>query len=689
MRTKVIDDTTGGLSLRDAELPKDNQFEVLKNFSYDQDKRLKTRKGIAQYFDNIPDTVLTLDACDATTGWSVADDATTLATGTAIRGANSLSFTIDVSNSGDDFATLEKSTISADITSTKGFLGFWFFPPSGFNTDLTDVKVRLGSDSSNYYEWTLGTLTEAKNNYIKLNYDDATETGTVTDATITYFRLRVTYTGSYTDKTGVLVDNIVSYSGTYTEPVQGYFFVKDYANDTVITIATAGENSFHWNPIGEGWDVIDTGLTKFETATGKTTQRTRWEYFAFNGSGTLEVGMCNGVDNYRKWDGTTITEYGAQPKVRYFIVQNDRIFSGGADSAPITLYYTNAAPANVNTLDTNDVDVGTEDSGRINTLFELGQILLVGKDLSIFAIDVDAPSALPIDPDSGMFSQRATRNVENAILYQSKSGIDNLKQREGTSGAPALASKAYSDDLQNRLQLITDNQRNANCGFYIQDQNNYFFSFDSTNDNKPDTTFIYSSLTASWSEYVYPAFYQYGQYIDTDNTVINLAMSANAGQIYQIETGFDDLSGAISYEFRTKEWNMNDPGTWKDWKYVDIFGLKNKGSTFDLEVIVEGSIVYTATLDDTFITDSATAVSAIGDDPIGDEAIGGGGSSTSTSDLDLFSYRIRLGGDIFAAGRTIQIRGTGNDIPTSLTVDRFQIGFDDNTIDIIPTANFA
>jgi hypothetical protein len=691
MKTKVINDTTGGLSLRDSELLDDNQFQVLKNFYYDQDKRLRTRKGIAQYFDDVPDAAVTIDACNATTGWSVSDDGANLLQGTAIRGTNSLEFDVDVSASGGDLATLTKSTITANITTTKGYLGLWLKVPTGFNTNLTAVKIRLGSDSSNYYEWTLGTLTENENVFIKLDYSDATTTGTPADAAITYFRWQATYGGAYLDQNNVLIDSIISYSATSLEPIQGYYFVYDTNNEQKITVAVAGTNMFHWNKTG--WDQIDSGLTKFETAEGKTTHRTRWGFFAYNGSGTLEVGEGNGIDDYRTWNGTVITTHGAQPKCKYFVVVSDRIFSSGDPNAPIVTYYTGAAPANAQTLNTNDVDVGTEFDGDVNGLYFLGEIILAGKSGKTYYVDVDNTIAQPIDTQNGLFSNRVTSVVGNAILYQTKDGIDNLRQKEGTTGAQAIESNSYSSDLQERFALITDNQKNANCGFYDININNYYFSFDASNDNKPDTTFVFSSLVGQknkgWSEYTYPAIYQYGIYIDDDNNEIPLICSANAGQIYQIETGFDDLGGAIEYEFITKDYHMGDPAIWKDWKAVDIFGLKNKGSEMTIEIIVDDDIVYTATLDDTYIEDVTEGVVAIGDEPIGDEAIGGGAATSSTSEIDLFRYRIRLGGDIFAAGRTLRIRGVGNTNPTVLTLDRFQITFDDNTYDIYPNCNYA
>lgn len=687
MPISVIDNLTGGLSKRDAQLLKDNQFEDLKNWYYNQDKRLQSRRGISQYFPVVPDTVVLIDALNATTGWSASDDADTLATGTAIRGTFALQFNVNVAASGNDFATVEKSTLAADISSAKGYIGFWLFVPTGFNTNLTDVKIRLGSDSTNYYEWTLGTLTENTSQFIKLAFSTATTTGTPNDASIAYARFRITYTAAYTNKTGVRIDDIQAYSSTYTKPVTSYFSNRNEADLSNITICVAGANMFLYNQTADSWERIDSSLSEFETLTGKTTQRTRWEFFAYNGSGTMEVGTCNGVDNYRVWNGVTMTQYAAQPKCRYFLVHEDTIYSTGADATPLALFYTAASPANAQTINTNDVAVGNEEDGRTNGLFPLVGAVMIGKTEKKYYFDAVSGTCLPLDDQNGFFSQRASKNVGNGVLYQTKNGIDNLQQKTYATGSAAVVSEPYSADLQEMTSQITANQLNANCGQYVKELNNYYFSFDTLDDNVPDTTLVYSSLVGkAWSEYTYPAAYCYGVFIDSNNAYNYLLCSAVAGIIYKIETGFDDDGVPIEYSFSSKAYNLKSPYNWKDYEYITISGLKNEGPEFEFDVVVDGNVVYTATLNDSFLT-SSTAVATIGSDPIGSVAIGGGGEASSG--IEVFPYLIRLGAEIFASGQTVQIRGRSSDSPLVMTIDRMEIKYQNATDDLFPIANFA
>lgn len=687
MPNKVtVKDLTGGLSLREPELLDNNQFEELKNFYYNQDKRLQTRRGITTYFDPLPDTVETIEECNATANFAVSGDADTLATGTAIRGTNSVSHAITVSGTS---ASLTGTISAVDISSKKGYLGFWYKVPTDFTgTGFTSVTIQLGTDSSNYYKWTVTTLTENQNTYLKLNFSDATTTGTVNDASITHFLWKTTYVAGYANQSGILVDAIRCYSPTSTTPVTSYHFNQDDQTGDRVTIAVAGANMYHWNVTG--WDLIDSGLTEYETATGKTTQRTRWGFFTFRTTaGNVLSGMCNGIDDYRVWNGVVMANQAAEPKYRYFRVNTGVIVAAGVDDAPFDVYYTDPNPANINTLSTNQEQVGNEFDGRINAIYNLGKFLLVGKSEKIYYVVPDSSGVTveAIDPDNGMFSDRVTQNVGNAILYQTKNGIDNLKQKGAATGAAAIEGEAYSANLQNLISKITANQWNANCGHTIEELNNMYFTFDTGDDNIPETTLVYSSLIGkSWSQYTYPAAYQYGVYIDDNNAYNHLLCSANAGIIYKIETGFDDNGVPIDYEFKTKRWDFDRPSAWKDWHAIDLYGLKNEGSEFTIEILVSGDVVYSAVIDDTYL-DLTSVASTIASDPIADEAIGGGG--LTDDDIDLYRYRIRLGGSLFAGGNDMQIRGYTSDTPTVFTFDRAQITYEDNTIDVFSFSNCA
>ncbi len=684
---KVFDNLIGGLSKREPQLVGDNQFVELQNFFYNQDKRLQTRYGYMRYFPIVPDTCVQVDSVDAISDYVASDDATNVVTGAPIRGAGSLSFDIDVSLSATDQATVTKSTLAVNISAAKDYFGMWVNVPTGFNTNLTAVKYRLGSDAANYYEWTLPAITEATSQYLKLNFSAATVVGTPVDAAITYERFQMTYSAGYLDQLGIRFDALICYSASYNKPVTSYFFNRDEASGTNITICVAGDNMFLFNEANLCWERIQSSLSQFETAVGKTTHRTRWEFFAYNGSGTMEVGMCNGIDDYRVWDGVTVTSYPAMPKCRYFLVFEDTIFGAGADANPLTVYYTNANPANAQTINTNNVDAGNEADGRINGLFPLAQSVMIGKTERIYYYDAVNAVCLPLDSQNGMFSQRAIREVGNGILLQTKSGVDNLAQKRAVTGAAAVESEGYSSDLESFFNSILYNNLNASSGLYIKENNNYHISIDTDGDNKPDRTLVYSSLIGkTWSQYIYPSAYTYGVYIDPTNSYHYLMCSATAGLIWEVESGWDDDGSPINFWFKTKEHNFQTPYDWKDFEAVTLSGLKNIGSEMLIDVLVDGEILYSATLDDSFLTSTSSAVT-IGSHPIGLETVGGG--LAESPEVALYPYKMRLGAELFASGQTIQIQGTSDSKPLVLTLDRIEVKYQNTTDDMFPAINFA
>lgn len=656
----------------------DNQFEVLTNMYYNKDKRLQTRRWIKNFWGAVADSVVLINACDATTNFAVADDATTLALWTAIRWANSVSFMIDVSNSGNDYATLTNASLwSIDISWDKGYLAFWLYVPSAFNTNLTNVKVRLGSDSSNYYEWTLWTLTEASNNFIKLSYSGASTTWSPVDTTIDYFRLQVTYSASYTDKSWLLIDSIYSYSNTTITPISSYFFFQNDTDSTRSAFCTVWTNMFLYNETTTTWEVIKTWLTEFES---DNTTRARWSFAVY----LNKVYMCNGLDSYTEWNWTTFADQWAQPKCRYLRYMADSIYWAWQDTNPSTIYATTAWAGDARTLNANSLKVWGDELWRINGILDLWSLLLVFKNKKIYSVAWDLASSSAIDSQNGWYCHRAIKNVENAIMYYNDAWIDRVKPRSWLSWASALASEPLANDLRKLLDLISAPQRNNNAWWYNTTLNNYYFSFDTWNDSIPDKTLVYSSLVWWWSQYNYPALYDYWFYINSSWVYSYLIASANWGQMYEIETWFTDFDLAISTELKTKQWDFWNTWQWKTFDLVDIAGYKNEWSEIPIEVIVDWEIVSTSILDDTFINVTWWSIT-IWSKPIWDYSIWWW--SWSDTDIDLYSYLIRV--PMYASWSTIQIRMYSETNPNVWTVDRMSISREDETIDLFTTANIG
>ncbi len=94
--------------------------------------------------------------CDATTGWTTSGVATAVAVDSTryVKGTGS----IMIGATGAGTATYENAFTAVDMTGTKKVRMFLWRPLS-LNSVASAIKVRVGSDSSNYYEWDLDVAT--------------------------------------------------------------------------------------------------------------------------------------------------------------------------------------------------------------------------------------------------------------------------------------------------------------------------------------------------------------------------------------------------------------------------------------------------------------------------------------------------------------------------------------------------
>jgi len=671
------EDFTGGLSLLDSTKIEDNQLTTATNMYYDADGRLKTRRGYSVW-SQIPDSVLTVNTCEATTDWAVAGDAAnlTLDTTNEIRGAGALNFDINAHSGGTSTLTLSAGA-TIDISTEKGYLGFWVKFPTGYDTDLSSVRVRLGNDSSNYYEWTMTNPTANENAYIKLDFSDASTTGTVVDTTIDFFELDFTTVAGYVGYTDFIVDDIKVYAGTYTNPPTSLFSYKNETTGETTTITTAGTDMFLYNVAADGWEQIDSSLTEFET--GSTTRRTRWSFISYN---DVIYGV-NGLDGYKTWNGTTIATDGAI-KGKYLTYLSGVAFIAGDPTNPSTVSYTAPYPANLSAYG-DSIKVGSDEEGAINAISPVGNLMIAFKNDKSYYLDVFGTTdvTVAIDSQNGGFSHRSVKNVGNGILYYSGIGVDTLKQKSTQIGAEALESKPFSDPLRSSFSKVSPAYYNSGCGSYIKELTNYYVTIDTGADDLPETTYVYSSLIGetAWTKYTLPAAYDYARYETAAGTISNLMCSANSGIIYKIESGFNDNDVAIEHEVATKEWDFGDLTQMKEYASITVTGLKSKGFSLTMEVYVDGEIESLIEIDDSYVT-SDLPVGTVGSEPIGEITIGGGELDADDS-VDLFPYVCRVYKHI--TGRKVQIKLKSSSKNAQWSMDKDNVDYQDMDFDELPT----
>ena len=296
------------------------------------------------------------------------------------------------------------------------------------------------------------------------------------------------------------------------------------------------------------------------------------------------------LDFTDNWSGTNEFTKLSEPRCRYIAYLNNTMFGASDDANPTTLYWTDTLSATSNNINQNVLVVWGDEQGRINAISEYSNTIIAFKDSKVYWVDISVPSSQPIDTQTWGFSNRSVNNVGNSLVYFNERWVDTLQRRSGVDGYQAIESEELSTNVRALMQKIQEKNYNASASIYIKKHNNYYFSFDTTGDDIPDTTLVYNSVLSSRTQYVLPSLYDYWTYINADKEVQNIFTSGSWGQVYQFETGFDDDWQPIESEIQTKDRDFDDPAQLKMFEWVDVTGYKQEWWEIDIKVIIEWEV---------------------------------------------------------------------------------------------------
>lgn len=349
------------------------------------------------------------------------------------------------------------------------------------------------------------------------------------------------------------------------------------------------------------------------------------------------------------WTGTLTTIKLNEPRCRYIQYLGDRIYTAWDDANPSSLYYTNAAPADWTNINQNTVVVWGDEAWVINWLNEYSQIVIAFKDQRTYAVNVATPSVDTIDTQTGWYSDRCTHSVNNWLVFFNERWIDTLITRDWVSGASAISSKPLSDNVRELTKKIAEDYYNSSCAYFIKKLNNYYFSFDTNWDDRPDTTLVYNSLTGAWTQYMFPNIYDYGYYINSDKQRQFLFSSASGGQMYEYEYWFTDDGIAIDVNIISKDLDFDDPAQVKTFDFIDLVGFKQEWWIITSTVYVDWENIWGWEITDAHINTNAVWalwISVLWGSPLWEE------EWDSETDLPLYPFTVRI--PFFARGATIQ-----------------------------------
>ena len=259
-----------------------------------------------------------LHNCDSITAngtWAVGDDAENVTTDTGgfKEGAGSVNFDIDVSDSVNNYASLQNTTMaSVDLTefANDGYIRFWVFIPTIL--EFTSILVRWGTSATAYWEVSglnkdvYGQPLHTGWNYLEASWLDASVTGSPDAAAVDTIYVRFVYTASYSDATDARIDHFSVWEKPFSETgfsptitlagVQEYdlpYNIQDKnSNDSIVNIHVRNYKILEWAD-AEKWEQLSETLIKSELAANVATTDTTINLVDgadFTTSGSILVG---------------------------------------------------------------------------------------------------------------------------------------------------------------------------------------------------------------------------------------------------------------------------------------------------------------------------------------------------------------------------------------------------------------
>ena len=621
MKPITVDNFRGGWNANEPTTIEDNQLSEAINFFYNETGLPQSRAGTAAFSDPLPDDAIVIHNCDTFNGngtWAGTEDAVSVATDASnhYRGAGAVSFMIDVSNDAANSAILTNPNFTGVDLSSAADTGTvrLILKINGAVTNITGVRLRWGSASTDYYESTVTTqinsvaLVNGKN-ILSFDWATATTTGTPNDAAIDYLQLQIQYGVAQTDITGCLLDSICWYSATSTKPSLRHKAYKE-SSGTVQYVVHCGDNLFAYNETQDCFDLLLTGLAE-----------TRGQFAVYKDISYY----VNGTD-YVSFDGKLCEQEATPVKVKYLIVVNDVAFGAGATADPSTLYYSNGNPSSLKIAFANTDPIDEDNGETIKGLGNIGNFIYVLKENSAYKFDTSGPAYAQIDKNIGTLAFGSIVKVDNNLLFQGQDGhIYNAYVEEAGS------TRTKADALSFQLDPYIDglSSKSLTAAFEYKALNNVYFAVDADGSGAPTEVLVLSTRQSAlennvgvFTRYVGINANDFTLWEDSDGVEHLLVANAFGGQILEMETGVNDDGSEIQIDLQTKAYELGEGTVTKFVKNIDGIFHATDGATFDFEAV--GDDTSTTIGGATITVDEASSQSSsIGVNPVGTVVIGG------------------------------------------------------------------
>lgn len=397
--------------------------------------------------------------------------------------------------------------------------------------------------------------------------------------------------------------------------------------------------------------------------------------------------------------GLTLSRNGHAPKAKFSIYYNGRHYAAGVDGQPNRLYIskqsdaseftvttggTQPQPDNSNDADSggpnvpgatafssdspgnasaNIIDINKFDGDKITGLARFQDALIIFKERSIYQLTLDSssppvPTVAPVSTTYGCVSHKSIDNVENDVFFLSRNGLYVL------GNEPNYFNVIRTNELSARIHPIieTINPTNYTNVSALFNQYVYYLGIPAGGVTGNNTTLTYDRRYQAFSKLTHIQPESFCVFTDSTNTDNVYFTSANSANIYVLTTNYDANGSAISAQWTSKAFDLNNYNIYKRWVDVTILFRQLVG-TVTINIYTDnGTLAQTASISSSSSGGLGTNILG-GGDWLGGTVSSGSGGTVSTSSTNI-PYRIRLG----IKSRNIKIQISNNRVNETFVV---------------------
>lgn len=312
----------------------------------------------------------------------------------------------------------------------------------------------------------------------------------------------------------------------------------------------SGGRVYKFNFSTNTWDQIASGLS--------STAIPCWETYK-----NLAI-RFNGVDNPKKFDGTTFADLGGNPPNGKFVrLYKNRLYVAGVSPNFSTVYYSKVGlPEEWPPF--NNFDVNANDGDEIKWMEPVFDSLLIFKENSIWEFKVDRlnnPATLRyITLDLGTTSGQSVVNINGIVYFFNRKGVFQFATRY-----PELISlkvEKIIKAVQNPYNVVGFNWENKYC----------LFLGDITLEgrNLPNCLLIYDTITDNWTvrTLAHP-IKTATSFIGSDNQK-RVYFGSSQGKTFLWNDGYTFAGTPIEVEYETGIYQPGDPKNRKRFREVFV-----------------------------------------------------------------------------------------------------------------------